>query len=82
MTPQQLLRSLARLLQLLLLSLALPNAAISQLTSGGCDILDPSINLDSQAALLQQMQNAHQIQAFFTPVSTIEWLGFCLKVFW
>ena len=53
-----------------------PNAAISQLTSGGCDILDPSINLDSQVALLQQMQDADQIQAFFTPTSTIEWLGF------
>jgi len=52
-----------------------PNADISQLTSGGCDILDPSINLDSQAALLQQMQRANQIQAFFTPTSTIEWLG-------
>src|SRR5271157_3662699 len=52
-----------------------PNAAISQLTSGGCDILDPSINLDSQVALLQQMQIANQIQAFFTPTSTIEWLG-------
>ena len=52
-----------------------PNTAISQLTSGGCDILDPSINLDSQVALLQQMQDAHQIQAFFTPTSTIEWLG-------
>jgi len=52
-----------------------PNAAISQLTSGGCDILDPSINLDSQVALLQQMQDANQIQAFFTPTSTIEWLG-------
>jgi peptide/nickel transport system substrate-binding protein len=52
-----------------------PNAAISQLTSGGCDILDPSINLDSQVALLEQMQNAHAVQAFFTPTSTIEWLG-------
>jgi peptide/nickel transport system substrate-binding protein len=52
-----------------------PNVAISQLTSGGCDILDPSINLDSQVALLEQMQNAHQIQAFFTPTSSIEWLG-------
>jgi len=45
------------------------------LTSGGCDILDPSINLDLQVALLQQMQDAHQIQAFFTPTSTVEWLG-------
>ena len=52
-----------------------PNTAISQLTSGGCDILDPSINLDLQVALLQQMQDADQIQAFFTPTSTIEWLG-------
>ncbi len=52
-----------------------PNAAISQLTSGGCEILDPSINLDAQVALLQQMQDANQIQAFFTPTSTIEWLG-------
>ena len=51
------------------------NAAISQLTSGGCDILDPSIDLDLQVALLQKMQEAHQIRAFFTPSSTVEWLG-------
>ncbi len=53
-----------------------PNTAISELTAGRCDLLDPSILLDGQAALLQEMQAGEQIQAFFTPGMTIEWLGF------
>jgi peptide/nickel transport system substrate-binding protein len=52
-----------------------PNAAISELTAGHCDILDPSVRLDSQVALLQQMQQAGSIRAFIVPGMAIEWLG-------
>ena len=52
-----------------------PNAAIRELTAGHCDILDPSVRLDSQVAELQQMQQAGQIRAFFVPGMAIEWLG-------
>jgi len=52
-----------------------PNTALSELVAGRCDILDPTIRLDSHAALLQEMQAGQQAQAFFTPGMTIEWLG-------
>jgi peptide/nickel transport system substrate-binding protein len=52
-----------------------PNAAISELTAGRCDILDPSIHLDTQVALLQQMQQAGEIHVSFAPGMAIEWLG-------
>ncbi len=52
-----------------------PNAAISELTAGRCDILDPSIHLDAQVALLQQMQQSGEIHAYFVPSDAIEWLG-------
>jgi peptide/nickel transport system substrate-binding protein len=52
-----------------------PDTALSELVAGRCDILDPSINLDGQASLLQEMQKGEQAQALFTPGMTIEWLG-------
>lgn len=52
-----------------------PNTAISELVAGRCDILDPSVNLDGQAGLLQKLQAGAQLQAFFVPGMTIEWLG-------
>jgi peptide/nickel transport system substrate-binding protein len=52
-----------------------PNTALSELVAGRCDILDPTINLDSQADLLKEMQAGEQVQAFFVPGTTIEWLG-------
>jgi peptide/nickel transport system substrate-binding protein len=52
-----------------------PNAAISELSAGRCDILDPSIQLDSQVALLQEMKKAGQIHAYSVPGNAIEWLG-------
>ncbi len=52
-----------------------PNTAISELTAARCDILDPSINLDTQAALLQQLQQSGEAQALFAPGMSIEWLG-------
>jgi peptide/nickel transport system substrate-binding protein len=52
-----------------------PNTALSEMVAGRCDILDPTIHLDGQASLLQEMQAGEQAQAFFTPGMTIEWLG-------
>jgi peptide/nickel transport system substrate-binding protein len=53
-----------------------PNTALSELVAGRCDLLDPTIRLDGHVGLLQEMQSAGQVQAFFTPGLTIEWLGF------
>jgi peptide/nickel transport system substrate-binding protein len=52
-----------------------PNTALSELVAGRCDILDPSIRLDNNASLLQEMQAGEQAQVFFAPGMTIEWLG-------
>ncbi len=56
-----------------------PNAAISELTAGHCDILDPSVRLDSQVALLEQMQQSGSIQASIAPGMAIEWLGLGIR---
>ncbi len=53
-----------------------PNMALSELVAGRCDILDPTVNLDGQAGLLQELQAGEQLQAYFVPGMTIEWLGF------
>lgn len=52
-----------------------PNSAISELAAGRCDVLDPTVRLDSQSALLLQMQASNQLQAHFAPGMIIEWLG-------
>ncbi len=52
-----------------------PNAAISELTAGRCDILDPSIRLDGQIALLSQLEQAGTARASIAPGMSIEWLG-------
>ena len=52
-----------------------PNTAITALTAGKCDVLDPSIHLDGQVGLLQQMQNAGQAKLLTAQTSTMEWLG-------
>ena len=52
-----------------------PNAAISELTAGRCDILDPSIHLDGQVALLSQLEQAGQARSTIAPGMSIEWLG-------
>ena len=56
-----------------------PNAAISELTAGRCDILDPSIHLDTQIALLQQMQQSGEARASFAQGPAIEWLGLGIR---
>jgi len=52
-----------------------PDVALSELVAGRCDILDPSINLDNHVGLLQEMQAAGQLNAYFTTGMNIEWLG-------
>lgn len=52
-----------------------PNAAVSDLVAGACDILDPTVNLDGQLSLLLQMQTDGQAQALTTTTNTLEWLG-------
>ncbi|MBI5964316.1 MAG: hypothetical protein HY863_12630 [Chloroflexi bacterium] len=55
--------------------LANPDAALSELVAGRCDIIDPTIRLDNQVGLLQEMQAGELAQSFVTPGMTIEWLG-------
>lgn len=52
------------------------NAALTALVDGTCDALDPSINLDGQAALLRQMETDKQAQLLTAQTDTMEWLGF------
>ena len=56
-----------------------PNAAISELAAGRCDILDPSIHLDTQVALLQQMQQSGDVRASIAQGPVIEWLGLGIR---
>ena len=53
-----------------------PDAAMSDLVAGKCDVLDATIPLDGQLSLLLQMQKDDQAQLFTTTTNTIEWLGF------
>jgi peptide/nickel transport system substrate-binding protein len=52
-----------------------PNAAITALVDGKCDVLDPSIRLDGQVGLLQQMQKDGQAKLITAQTNTMEWLG-------
>ncbi len=52
-----------------------PNAAMSDLIAGRCDVLDASIPLDGELSLLMQMQTDEGLQLFTAPSKTIEWLG-------
>ena len=52
-----------------------PNSAISALVDGKCDVLDPSVRLDGQVDLLQQMQKDGQAKLLTAQTNTMEWLG-------
>lgn len=56
-----------------------PNAALTALVDGTCDVLDPSINLDGQVSLLQQMQTDGQAQLLTAQADTMEWLSFGIR---
>jgi len=49
-----------------------PDTAIAALLEGECDLLDPSIPLDGQVALLQQLEAAGQIQFHSTSKMSME----------
>jgi len=51
------------------------NAALTALTDGTCDLLDPSVRLDGQVGLLQKMQEEEQAKLMTAQTSTMEWLG-------
>ncbi len=53
-----------------------PAAAVSDLIAGTCDILDPSINLDTQVELLSSMSSQGQLKVFFTNPPVMEQLAF------
>src|SRR5215207_1931624 len=50
-------------------------AAFTALLDGTCDVLDPSIRLDGQVGLLQQMQSEGQAKLLTAQTMTMEWLG-------
>lgn len=52
------------------------NAAMTALVDGTCDVLDPSVRLDGQVGLLQQMEQDGQAQLLTAQTMTMEWLGF------
>ncbi len=49
-----------------------PNTAIASLLDGECDLLDPSIPLDGQIELLQDLDASGQIQFFSTEKMSVE----------
>jgi peptide/nickel transport system substrate-binding protein len=49
--------------------------ALTALLDGTCDVLDPSIRLDGQVGLLQQMQRDGQAKLLTAQTMTMEWLG-------
>jgi peptide/nickel transport system substrate-binding protein len=51
------------------------NSALTSLVDGTCDVLDPSIRLDGQVGLLQQMQTERQANLLTSQTMTMEWLG-------
>jgi len=51
------------------------NSALTALVDGTCDVLDPSIQLDGQVGLLQQMQTDGQAKLLVAQSNTMEWLG-------
>ncbi len=52
-----------------------PNAALSALVNGTCDALDPSVRLDGQVGLLQEMEAQDQLKLLTAQSMTMEWLG-------
>ncbi len=51
------------------------NAAFSALLEGKCDILDPTVHLDGQVGLLQQLESQGQAKLITAQTMTMEWLG-------
>ncbi len=56
-----------------------PATAVSDLISGSCDILDPSIILDGQVDLLRSMNDQKQLQVLFATPPVMEQLAFGIR---
>jgi len=56
-----------------------PETAISDLNSGSCDILDPSINLGGQLGLLRSMADKKQLQLLVATPPIMEQLAFGIR---
>ena len=54
------------------------DAAMTALVDGTCDVLDPSVNLDGQVSLLQQMETEEQAKLLTVQTDTMEWLSFSI----
>jgi len=67
---------LPRFDELTFLILSDADAALSALVDGTCDVLDPSLRLDGQVGLLQQMQTDNQAKLQVAQTMTMEWLAF------
>jgi peptide/nickel transport system substrate-binding protein len=58
---------------------AAPEAAISELLAGKCDLLDPSLRLEGQASLLRTFAAQGQLAALFAPTDVMERLDFGIR---
>ncbi len=56
-----------------------PQAALGDLISGKCDLLDPSVPLDGQVGLLRTMAAQGQLKAFFTTTPVMEQLAIGIR---
>jgi peptide/nickel transport system substrate-binding protein len=55
------------------------DTAMTALVDGTCDVLDPSVRLDGQVSLLEQMQTDRQAELLTAQSDVMEWLSFGLK---
>ena len=55
------------------------DTALTALVNGTCDMLDPSVRLDAQVSLLQQMQTEGQAQLVTARSDVMEWLSFGIR---
>lgn len=53
-----------------------PNAAMSALIEGRCDLIDSTVHLDAQVSLLLELRRTGQAEAYFGLTPTMEWLAF------
>lgn len=51
-------------------------AAVSALVDGTCDVLDPSVRLDEEVGLLQQMDRDQHVKLLTAQTMLMEWLAF------
>lgn len=56
-----------------------PEQALSELLDGKCDLLDPSIRLDSVTGLLMELQQSGKLRTYYNRTMTLEQLSFGLR---